>query len=83
MTTQPTLAILVSNSMGIIGTCKTTARNGAVVSYGTQLKDGNLLEVGRAKISRSKKYLQNDQLMYDLEMSNSEYAVNNSNYRDA
>lgn len=83
MKTQATLAVLVKNG-AVVGTTVTTARNGALVDFGKQqLKDSGVLTVGSAKISRAKKYLNNKELMYNLEMSDAEFVVTHSNYLDA
>jgi hypothetical protein len=83
MTTQATLAVLVKNG-NVIGKTTTTAKNGAVVSYGkSKLKNDAILEIGKAKISRAKKYLEDKELMYNLEMSNAEFFINHSNFLDA
>lgn len=76
-----TTAVLIKNGT-IIGYTKTTARNGATVAFGThKLEKGAILEAGRAKVSRAKKYLDNKELMYEIE--DNFYYVNNSNYLDA
>lgn len=63
---EKTIAVLIRNEIAIAHTY-TSARNDNVVSYGWRLVDDAILQVGRAKISRSKKYLGNRELMFSLE----------------
>lgn len=73
-----TQAVLLVNSQPI-ASLSTSAKNGATVSYGyTQLDNGLIHEVGRAKISRNKKYLNDNNLMYHLSMEKPVY-INNAN----
>lgn len=68
MTNQKSLAVLISAER-VIAQCYTTAKNGDLVSYGfKKTDDGKLLEIGKAKVSRAKKYLSDHDLMYRLDM---------------
>lgn len=54
---QGTQAVLVRLGR-VIGLCKTTAKNGAVVEYGREkTSDGKVLFIATAKVSRAKKLL--------------------------
>lgn len=55
---EKTLAALVKHNKILVGCTYTAATNGEIVSYGHALPDGKgIHEVGRAKISRAKKWL--------------------------
>lgn len=63
-----TQAVLLEN--GIPTQCVyTTLANGVKVAYGfTTLEKGGIVQAGVANISRNKKYLQNNELMYILSL---------------
>lgn len=71
-------AVLLVNSTPI-ARLFTTANNGAIVSYGySRLENGAIVESGKAKVSRNKKYLDNQQLIWELSERNTVY-VNHAN----
>ena len=66
METQKTLAVLVHAGV-VVAQANTSARAGEVVSYGWDRAGDAIHEVGRARVSRAKRYLDDIELMLSLE----------------
>lgn len=58
-------AVIIENGRAV-ALADTRAANGKMVSYGYAISEAALLEVGRGNISRSSKYLRDENLMYFL-----------------
>ncbi len=62
-----TTAVLIRAGRAV-AQCETAARDGDVLSYGFErVRGGALLEIGRAKVSRARKYLGDAELMSALD----------------
>ena len=61
-----TLAVVIENGRPVMEV-KTAAKNGDIVAYGRDFTNaGYLIQIGRGKISRNKKFLGDRELMYSL-----------------
>lgn len=58
-------AVLI-RSGAVVARAFTAARSGAVVSYGWDRAGNAIHEIGRAKVSRAKRYLEDKELMLSL-----------------
>ena len=66
MEIQKTEAVLIHAGV-VIARTKTSARSGAIVSYGWDRVGKAIHEIGKARVSRAKGYLENQELMLSLE----------------
>lgn len=66
METKKTRAVLVQAGQ-VVAQTYTTARAGDTVSYGWERAGGAIHAVGRARVSRAKRYLNDNELMLSLE----------------
>lgn len=66
MDNQKSEAVLIHAGV-VIARAVTSARSGAVVSYGWERAGNAILEVGKAKVSRAKRYLKDGELMMSLD----------------
>ena len=63
---EKSTAVLIRAGV-VVAYTNTTAKNGDVVSYGWKCIGNAIHEVGKAKVSRAKKYLDDAELMFKLE----------------